>query len=83
LQKLGKLPPAVHQPHLPSTIAALPEKIIEFNTEKQQLEQVKIIAWIQIPRHGYNRSKPFEIQLRRQFATKYITVAMLECENYL
>lgn len=41
------------------------------------------MAWIDIPKYSYQKGAKFEVVLPRKVSAKYVTVSILESEDYM
>lgn len=81
--KAGTLPPIQSCNQTENGLKPDLAKIVLFQTECQRLKPVKLLAWIQFPRVGFNNRSAFEIVLPRKVATKYVTASLINIENYM
>lgn len=82
-QALKNLPPSCYHPRGQADQAVSIEEVVLFDTLAQQHADCKIIAWVKLPRIGFNKNQIVEVKLKRPFSGKYFTVSFIEVENYL
>ena len=57
--------------------------VVHFQTEFQRTAEVKLLAWVQFERLGFGNRNAFEVVLPRSVAAKFVTVSILNVEDYL